>query len=466
MDDRDRTAPVALARDPPVAEAIVDLTCALRRAAENRVLEPARHLFLGFLDRHAVEEVGVDVHAVALIGLRADGESRRIGVGRQNDRDDVQPVFPGEVEVALVMGGAAEDRAGAIVHEHEVGDIDRQAHPRPEGMDGLQAGVVALLLGGLDRGKTGSGMPRPGDEVGELRVFLGKLRRQRMVGRDRQKTRAEEGVVARGEDFDRVAVGTGIADDGEADAEALRLADPVPLHEADFFGPAVETVDRRQQVLGIGGDAEEPLGELALLDRRAGTPAAAVDHLLVGENRLIDRIPVDLRLLAVGEVGSEHVEKQLLLHGVILEVAGREFARPVERQSHELELAAHDGDVVVGPALRVDAVLHGRVLGRQAEGVPAHGMEDVVALRPHIAGNNVAHRVVADVAHMDAPRRIGEHLEDVIARPLILVRRLEDAVVGPSCLPARLRLARIVAFRRHSGSYRPSPAVPARRAGV
>ena len=40
-----------------------------------------------------------------------------------------------------------------------------------------------------------------------------------------------------------------------------------------------------KQFLRVVGDAQEPLQDLALLDQRAGAPAAAVDHLLVGQAR-------------------------------------------------------------------------------------------------------------------------------------------------------------------------------------
>ncbi len=350
------------------------------------------------------------------------------------------------------MGGAAEDGAGAVFHQHEVGDIDRQAGVGTEGVDGQERRLVAHLLGGLDHLLAGADAAALGDELGEIGVGRGEAGGERMVGRDGDEARAEESVVAGGEDLDGVAGnGGGAIGEGEADAHALRPADPVLLHQADFFRPAVEGVDRGQQVLGVAGDPQEPLGQLALLHLGAGAPAAPVDHLLVGEHGLVDRVPVDLRLAAVGEVFGEEIEEELLLLGVVFRIAGGEFPRPVERQAHHLELVAHDGDVVVGPRARVDPALHGRVLGRQAEGVPAHGMEDVVALGAHGAGNDVAHGVVADVAHVDAPRRVGEHLQDVVFRAGIVVRGFEDAGIRPRLAPARFRLAGIVSVGGHCG---------------
>ncbi len=61
------------------------------------------------------------------IGLVADLEGLRIGRLRGTTTGRTgKLVFAGEVEVALVVGRAAEDGAGAVVHQNEVRDIDRQ----------------------------------------------------------------------------------------------------------------------------------------------------------------------------------------------------------------------------------------------------------------------------------------------------------------------------------------------------
>ena len=45
--------------------------------------------------------------------------------GRRDDPPDLQAVLLGELEVALVVGGDAHDRAGAVAGQHVVGDVDR-----------------------------------------------------------------------------------------------------------------------------------------------------------------------------------------------------------------------------------------------------------------------------------------------------------------------------------------------------
>ena len=76
-------------------------------------------------------------------------------------------------------------------------------------------------------------------------------------------------------------------------------------------------------------------------------------------------------------------------------------------------------------------VLHRGVFRRHAKGVPAHRMQHVVAAGAPVAGDHVAHGVVAHVTHMNAAGRIGKHLEDVVFRAGVGVQRPEDARLGP-----------------------------------
>ena len=152
----DRAAPVALARNAPVPELVIDLPLGLRPAADRDLLEPARNLLFGLIDRHAIEEARIDHHPVAVIGDVVDGEARRIELGRADHRRDAEAIGADEIEIALIVRGAAENRARAIFHQHEIGDIDRQAPVGVERVQDFEAGVVALLLRGLDRGDRGA----------------------------------------------------------------------------------------------------------------------------------------------------------------------------------------------------------------------------------------------------------------------------------------------------------------------
>ena len=241
--------------------------------------------------------------------------------------------------------------------------------------------------------------------------------RERVLGGDGAERDAHDRVGARGEHVhpavaDRRAVA--VADVvREREAHALALADPVGLHRLHALGPAGHPVEEGEQLLRVVGDPQVIAGDLALLDHRAGAPAAAVDHLLVGEHRLVDRIPVDDLRLAVGDALFQHAQEQPLVPLVVRRVAGGDLARPVDREPHRLHLALHVGDVLVGPLRRRHAVLHRRVLGGQAERVPAHRHQHVVALHPQLPGHHVVDRVIAHVPHVQPAGRVGQHRDAV-----------------------------------------------------
>ncbi len=130
MHHRDRAAPWALARDQPIAQAIIH-----RAFADTLFFQPRGDFAFGGFDIHAIEETRIGELSGAGICLGADRESFRIGIFRHDDGRDGEFVFAGEIEIALVVRGAAEDRAGAIAHQHEVRDIDRQLPVRIERMD-------------------------------------------------------------------------------------------------------------------------------------------------------------------------------------------------------------------------------------------------------------------------------------------------------------------------------------------
>ena len=112
----------------------------------------------------------MDHAAVAIVGGIRDHEAVWIDAGRTNDRRVAELVFVGELQVALVVRRTAEDGAGAVVHQDEVRDIDRQLPVRIERMERLDAGVEAELVRLVDQLLRGAGALALGDEGGERRI--------------------------------------------------------------------------------------------------------------------------------------------------------------------------------------------------------------------------------------------------------------------------------------------------------
>ncbi len=249
-----------------------------------------------------------------------------------------------------------------------------------------------LLFHGREVGFDGRSVLAFLDEGGELRIRLRGVRGERMLGGDGAEGHAHDGVGARGEDIhpavaDRLAV---VAPDvvREREAHALASADPVGLHGLHRLGPARHLVEILEQLLGVVRDAQVVHRDFALLDGSARAPSLAVDHLLVGEHGLVDRVPVDDAALAVGDALLQHLQEEPLVPLVVLGRAGREFARPVDGPAHGETLPLHVGDVLVRPLRGSDAVFDRRVLGRQAERIPSHRHQRVLAVHARDTGTS------------------------------------------------------------------------------
>ncbi len=450
MDHRDRAAPVTLARNAPVTQAEVHLALAHRAAIDRLGGEAVGDFLERRLRLHAVEKARIDHHAIIGEGFLGDLEGRGIRTFRHHNRRHRQAVFVGEIQVALVARGAAENRARAVIHQHEIGHIDRQRPFRIEGMAHAHARVETLLLRRLQRRSRGAHAAAFVAECGKLGIVGGQCLRQRMIGGNRHEGRAEQRVGPGRVDLQLIhALRRRLFGQSPADQHAFRTADPVALHQAHLFRPLVEIVDGIDQVLRVIGDLEEPLRQLALLDFRAGAPAATVDHLFVGKHGLIHRVPVDLGGLARHQPLLEEIDKQHLLAVIVIHVTGGELAAPVERQTERLQLIAHHRDVLIGPLLGVHLVLHRRVFRRHAERVPAHRVQHIVAPGALVARDHIAHRVIARVADVNAPGRIGEHLEHIVFRPPVIIAGLEQLCLVPGFLPAGFCDTGIVTFGCH-----------------
>ena len=140
----------------------------------------------------------------------------------------------------------------------------------------------------------------------------GQLVDEGVLGRHDRVGHAEGGVGAGGEDPEREAVpavGPVAALDHQVELGAVGASDPVALHHLDPLGP-VEVVEPGEQLVGVVGDAEEPLLEVALFDQVARALTSAVgQHLLVGEHGLAAGAPVHRGAGPVGQAGLEETDE-------------------------------------------------------------------------------------------------------------------------------------------------------------
>ena len=213
----------------------------------------------------------------------------------------------------------------------------------------------------------------------------------------------------------------------------MAAPDPVRLHDADALRPAVQPVQVVEQPVGVGGDLEEPLVEVFLGGLGAAPPANAVDDLFVGQHSVVLRAPVDRSQLLVSKTTLQELEEEPLRPPVVIRVAGGHLAVPGIHHAHQIELVLGDPNVLLGGYPGRDTALDGGVLRGQTKRVPAEGIEHVVAAHQLVAGEGVADHVVAEMAHVQRPRRVGEHDQVV---ELGLGRVLAD-LEQPGSLPGR-----------------------------
>ena len=466
VDDGDGRAPVALAADAPVAQAEGGLLLAQALGCQQ-----FGDLVDGGFLAQAVQKLeacaGVDAHAFLLVAVPVGPGGGREGLAfHRHHLLDLQVVLQCKRKVALVVCWHAHHGAVAVAHEHVVADPDLDLRAG-ERVGDEQAGGHALLFLRGEFGLGGATGLALVDEGSQRGVAQGGVVSQRVLGGHGAEGHAHDGVGARGEHvhlavtdqravsaFDRVR---------ERKAHALALADPVLLHQAHLVGPAIQRglgvaqLHVVEQLVGVRRDVEVVARDLALFDRGAGAPALAVDHLLVGQHGLVHRVPVDDLGLAVGDALFQHLQEQPLVPLVVGRVAGGDLAAPVDGQPHRLHLLLHVGDVFVRPLRRRHTVFQRRVLGRQAEGVPAHGHQHVVTVHAQVAREHVVDGVVAHMAHVQLAAGVGQHGAGV---ELLLAAVFGDAV-GVDGVPVGVRGALDVlvgVFVLHETGGRAKPA--------
>ena len=122
VDDRDRLAPVALAGEYPVAQLVVH-----RLVSKALLLDHVGGFLFQYRGLHAVPVAGIDHHAAGL-GISLGHVLDLLAV-LGDDLHDGQSELLGKFKVAVVVGGHAHDRAGAVVRQHVIGQPDGRLGP-------------------------------------------------------------------------------------------------------------------------------------------------------------------------------------------------------------------------------------------------------------------------------------------------------------------------------------------------
>ncbi len=199
--------------------------------------------------------------------------------------------------------------------------------------------------------------------------------------------------------------------------------------------------------IGVVRNLEHPLAKRNALYGVRTALALAVDDLLVGKHRPERRAPVHGNIRLVGEPPLEKLEEDPLRPFHIRWIRCVDFPRPVVAEAQSLELALEGGNVVPGCVTRVSVGCNGVLLGRQAEGIPTHWVENIHASHSRKTGDDVSRRVPLRMANgQSGARRIREHIEHIEFLSTGSPIRAKALVLFPVPLPLRLDVRRHVAL--------------------
>ncbi len=285
--------------------------------------------------------------------------------------------------------------ARTVFHQHKVCRPDRDGFARQR-VDRFEAGINAFFLHRRHVGFGHFSVAAFVDEGCQFRVVFRRFLRQRVTGSHSQVGRTHEGVRTGGVDGQRLVVVVNV----EGNLHAFGTANPVALHGLNGVRPVIQVIQIVQQFVSVGGDFDKPLRDLFTLDFGVTAPAAAIDNLLVRENGLVIRAPVNGRGLLVHQAFFIQLGEEFLLPAVVLRGAGCQLAAPVIAKAQHFQLVFHVRDVVVRPRSRCRVVFHRRAFSRQAERIPADRLKNVFAQHTLVARNHVTDGVVTHVAHV------------------------------------------------------------------
>ncbi len=423
-DHRNGLSPIALTGEHPVAQLEVDLLL-----ADALLLQILDHALLGVGYLEAVEDAGVDQHAVRDVGI-----GFLLHVAARDHLDDGQAELLGELPVARIVRGHGHDCARAIGNQHIVRHPHRDlaAVDGIDGDDALQAHarLVLVQLRALKIALLG-GLGLISAHCVDVLDLIGMLFDDGMLGRNHHVGCAVERIRARGEHAQLLVQ----ALDLKIQLRALGSANPVALLRLDLLNE-VHVVQTVEQLLRVIGDLEHPLGFNLAHDLAAAALAHAADHLFVGQTHLAARAPVDGHLHLVGQAVLVELQEDPLRPLVVVGIGGIHLAVPVKAKAQHLELAAEAVDVVLGHDRRVNVVLDGIVLGGQSERIPADGEQHVVALQALLSADDVHGRVGARMPHVQTRARGVRELDQRVELGLgKIVAGGEGILLLPDVLP-------------------------------
>ena len=171
----------------------------------------------------------------------------------------------------------------------------------------------------------------------------------------------------------------------------------------------------------------------------------AAYNLFICQYTLAGGAPVHRHFLLIGQTMLEELQENPLGPLVVIGIGGIDFPGPVKGETQALELVLEVGYIVLGDDFRVDVILDGIVLGGQTKGVPAHGIENIIAFHTALAGQNIQCGIGARMTHMQTlSRRIGEFHQRIELGLGVIIGGGKGIFLFPDILPFLFHCGKIV----------------------
>src|SRR6266566_5602217 len=348
VDDWDRRTPVALPADQPVAQAIGD-----HKPANALFFDVTSHAGNRLVSGRTVKRARVN-HDPQVLFCPCPG--RRVAWRLSlwpNHFAYGNTELTRKLKVTLVMSRNTHDRAGAIAHQHIIGDPDRDLFT----VDGIgdvatckDAGLLLLSAHAFDF----CHMPRLIHvSLDFFLVFGGRdLLNPGMLGSQHKERNTIDSVRARCEDGNLFTLPINLGE--ETNLCSFTAPNPVTLHSHCLFGPL--DLGEIQQLFSIVGDPHQPLVDIFANHGGATAFTGTVrQHLLICQGRVAAWTPVGRSLCTIGQAMLIELQEQPLRPFIIVGQAGDDFALPVPPGTHRTQLTAHFIDICQCPGARLNA---------------------------------------------------------------------------------------------------------------
>ena len=114
-----------------------------------------------------------------------------------------------------------------------------------------------------------------------------------------------------------------------------------------------------------------------------------------------------------------------------------------------MQLLLHVGDVVLRPVCRWHLAFDRGIFRWQAEGVPAHRVQHILALEPLEPGYHIAQGIGAHMAKVELAAGVGEHGQAIVLGLVWALLHLKGAFLLPALLHRLLQLVGVVGWCAH-----------------